>query len=115
MYTSNLSEGAVIPPQVAVGGRLAQILYFGDAPGYPGYSQVSFRVPAGVASASAVNLSREGQQCSHDRSTVNLPRPSALSPFSRKIMAASEFFGGARETGFRCGAFGARGSRQRTD
>ena len=35
MYTSNLAKGAVIPPQVTVGGKLAGILYIGDAPGYP--------------------------------------------------------------------------------
>ena len=45
MYTNSLSDGGLIPPQVAVGGRLAGILYFGAAPGYPGYNQVNFRVP----------------------------------------------------------------------
>jgi len=54
MYTRRLVEGSVIPPQVAVGGRLAGIVYFGDAPGYPGYSQVNFRVPNGVSTGSAV-------------------------------------------------------------
>ena len=54
MYCSGLSEGSVIPPQVSMGGSLAQILYFGDAPGYPGFFQVNFRVPNGIAPGSAV-------------------------------------------------------------
>lgn len=54
MYTTSLVEGGVIPPQVAVGGRLAGVLYFGAAPGYPGYYQVNFRVPSGVAPGPAV-------------------------------------------------------------
>jgi hypothetical protein len=56
MYTKGLGHGSVIPPQVAVGGRLAEILYFGDAPGYPGYSQVNFRVPDGITPGSAVRV-----------------------------------------------------------
>jgi hypothetical protein len=54
MYTWGLTEGSVIPPQVSLGGSLAQILYFGDAPGYPGFFQVNFRVPNGIAPGSAV-------------------------------------------------------------
>ncbi|HKE29577.1 MAG TPA: kelch repeat-containing protein [Bryobacteraceae bacterium] len=53
MYTSGLSDGSVIPPQVSIGGSLAQILYFGDAPGWPGFFQVNFRVPNGIAPGSA--------------------------------------------------------------
>ena len=56
MYTSGLGKGNVIPPQVAVGGQMAEILYFGDAPGYAGYSQVNFRVPDGITPGSAVPL-----------------------------------------------------------
>jgi len=54
MYTTSLFEGGVIPPQVAIGGPLAEILFFGDAPGYPGYYQVNFRVQGGVTPGSAV-------------------------------------------------------------
>ena len=43
-----------MPPQVSVGGLLAKVLFFGDAPGYPGYYQVNFQVPASVAAGSAV-------------------------------------------------------------
>jgi hypothetical protein len=45
MYVSGLAEGGGIPPQVAVGGQSAEVLFFGDAPGYPGYSQVNFSLP----------------------------------------------------------------------
>jgi uncharacterized protein (TIGR03437 family) len=54
MYTTSLIEGAVIPPQVSVGGQLAEILYFGDAPGYPGYFQINFQVPSGITPGSSV-------------------------------------------------------------
>jgi hypothetical protein len=54
MYTTSLVHGGVIPPQVAVGGSLGTVLYFGDAPGYRGYYQVNFVVPAGSPPGPAV-------------------------------------------------------------
>jgi hypothetical protein len=54
MYTANLAEGGAIPPQISIGGRLAPILYFGDATGYPGFFQVNVAVPAGIAPGPAV-------------------------------------------------------------
>jgi uncharacterized protein (TIGR03437 family) len=33
---------------------MAEVVYSGDAPGYPGYYQVNFRLPGGVSPGSAV-------------------------------------------------------------
>jgi hypothetical protein len=54
LYTLNLLPGGLIPPRVVTSGRSAEILYFGPAPGYPGYYQVNFRLPDGVAPGPSV-------------------------------------------------------------
>jgi uncharacterized protein (TIGR03437 family) len=33
---------------------MAQVLCFGDAPGFPGYFQMNFRAPGGIAPGSGV-------------------------------------------------------------
>ena len=35
-------------------GRLAETLFFGDAPGYPGYFQVNFSLPTGLTAGHGV-------------------------------------------------------------
>jgi uncharacterized protein (TIGR03437 family) len=46
----------VVLPVVQVGGTTALATYSGPSPGSPGLDQIGFKVPAGVASGSAVPL-----------------------------------------------------------
>ena len=54
IYLAGLADGSVIPPQLAIGGRLAEITFSGAVPGYPDLDVVNIRMPSGVPPGDAV-------------------------------------------------------------
>ena len=108
----------MIPPHVIVGGKLAQILYFGAAPGYPGYYQVNFvdaeRRCAGICRSRAIDLHRPIEQFSDDQRAVNTEGTHVPYSTSHKLGA-----GGQRRFGISPGSaicdFDIRGRRTASD
>jgi hypothetical protein len=53
VYGAGLLDRGAIPPLLSVGGKIAEVLWFGNAPGYESLAQINVRIPSGVESGSS--------------------------------------------------------------
>ena len=56
IYCTGLAPGGVIPPQVAIGGRMAALLAVGTVPGAPDVNLIRVRIPTGITPGPSVRV-----------------------------------------------------------
>jgi hypothetical protein len=73
VFCTGLIEDNSIPPQVAIGGQMAQVLFFGDAPGYTGLNQVNVIMPGNVATGTPAFVVLTYLERASNGVTINVP------------------------------------------
>jgi photosystem II stability/assembly factor-like uncharacterized protein len=54
IYCTGLVDSSGVTPQIAIGGQMADVLWFGDTAGYMGLNQINVRLPSVVTPGTAV-------------------------------------------------------------
>lgn len=73
IYTTGIAVGSKMPPFVMVGKQLAQIVYFGPAPGWEGLQQINVRIPEGTSRGEPVAVQINYLNRPSNRAAVQIP------------------------------------------